>query len=207
MMPNEVLRAIRGRRSVRRYKPDPIPKEDLNQVLDAARWAPSWANTQCCRFVVVKDKEIRAKLAETLSPKNPAVNACYEAPVVIVGCALRGRSGYKRGEAVTERGDWFMFDMGIALQNIALAAHSLGLGTVHVGYFDFKKVGEVLNLPEEIEAVEMMPLGYPDQEPTPPPRKELSDLIYCDRYEGKELDLHKNHIENSFGQGSLNPSS
>jgi nitroreductase len=105
---------------------------------------------------------------------------------VIVGCAILGRSGYKRGEPATERGDWFMFDMGIALQNIALAAYSLGLGTVHVGLLDFKKVGKILNLPEGVEAVEMLPLGHPDQEPIAPPRKEISELVYYDRFEDKK---------------------
>ncbi len=186
MAENEVLKAIKGRRSVRRYRKDLVSDEDLNHVLEAGRWAPSWANTQCWRFVVVKDEEIRAKLAETLSPHNPSTEAFHQAPVVIVGCAILGRSGYKKGEATTERGDWFMFDMGIALQNIALAAHSLGLGTVHVGLFDFKKVGKILNLPDGMEAVEMLPLGHPDQEPKAPHRKEMSELVHYDRFEEEQ---------------------
>jgi len=182
----EMLEAVRGRRSIRKYKSTPVSDEDVNAVLEAARWAPSWANTQCARFIVVRDPETKAKLAEAMVPPTPAVPAIGEAPVVIVACAELGKSGYKKGSPVTNKGDtWFMFDVALAMQNLALAAHSRGMGTVHVGIFDAPKVEEILGIPEGVAVVEMTPLGYPDEEPKAPPRKELSELVFYETYDQK----------------------
>lgn len=178
----EVIEAIKARRSIRSYKPDLVKEEDLQMVLEAARWAPSWANTQCWRFVVVRDHDVKAKLATTLASGNPALVAVLEAPVVIVACAELGKSGYEKGEIATDKGEWFMFDVALAMQNLVLAACSLGLGTVHIGLFDAKEAAEVLGLPEGIVCVEMTPLGYPAQERNPRPRKELSEILFYDRY-------------------------
>ncbi|MBN2099389.1 MAG: nitroreductase family protein [Dehalococcoidia bacterium] len=178
----DVMQAIKQRRSVRRYKPDPVKPEELQAVLEAARMAPSWANTQCWKFIVVRDSGTKAKLAATLSRNNPSTAAITEAPVVIAACAETGKAGFKRGEVCTDKGDWFMFDVGIAMQNLVLAAHSLGLGTVHVGLVDAKKAAEVLELPPGVVFVEMTPLGYPKEEPEVIPRKELSEIVFYEKY-------------------------
>ena len=178
----EVLEAIKGRRSIRKYKSTPVSNEEVNAVLEAARWAPSWANTQCARYVVVGDPGTKAKLAEAMVPPTPAIVAVREAPVVIVACAELGQSGYKKGSPVTNKGDWFMFDVALGMQNLALAAFSRGLGTVHVGTFDAEKVEEILGIPKGIAVVSMTPLGYPDEEPKAPPRKELSELVFHESY-------------------------
>lgn len=179
----DVLEAIKNRRSIRQYKDTPVPDEALKTVLEAARWAPSWANTQCTRYVVVRDPATKAKLAEVVNKGNPSTEALKTAPIVIVACAELKKSGYYKGEAATDRGDWFMFDVGIAMENLALAAHALGLGTVHVGYIpDSKKLGEILDLPEGVTAVEMTPLGYPAVEAKAPPRKELAEIVFYEKY-------------------------
>ena len=178
----EVISAIQARRSIRSYKADPVKEEDLKVILEAARWAPSWRNSQCWRFVVVRDPRVKAELADALSPGNAATSAVKEAPVVIAACAELGKSGYKRGEVCTDKGDWFMFDVALAMQNLVLAAWSVGLGTVHVGWVDAKKAAKILQLPQDIVFVEMTPLGYPDEEPEARPRKELSEIMFYDRY-------------------------
>ena len=179
----DVLETIKDRRSIRKYKDTPVPEEVLNTVLEAARWAPSWANTQCTRYVVVRDPATKAKLAEVVNKGNPSTEALKTAPIVIVACAELKKSGYYKGEAATDRGDWFMFDVGIAMENLVLAAHALGLGTVHVGYIpDSKKLGEILDLPEGVTAVEMTPLGYPAAEAKAPPRKELAEIVFYEKY-------------------------
>jgi nitroreductase len=179
----DATEAIRGRRSVRRYKPDPVSDEALNEVLEAARWAPSWANTQCWRFVVVRDQGTKEKLASTVKPAtNKAAAAIREAPVAIVACAELGRSGFYKGEAATDKGDWYMFDTALAMQNLTLAAHAMGLGTVHVGLFEAKEAARVLGLPDGAVVVEMTPLGYPAETPAPTPRKELADIVFKDKY-------------------------
>jgi nitroreductase len=177
-----VFEAIRGRRSIRKYKLDSVSDKALEAVLDAARWAPSWANTQCIRWVVVRDAATKAKLAETLSSTNPAANAIRTVPVVLVACAETGKSGCKGGQTRTDKGDWFMFDTALAAQNLTLAAHELGLGTVQVGLFDARKAEELLQVPEGVRVVELIPLGYPAEQPKGPGRKELSEIVFYEKY-------------------------
>ena len=132
----------------------------------------------------MRDPEVKAKLADTLNiwPDNRAIPAIRSAPVVIAACAELGKSGYHEGKPATDKGDWFMFDVALAMQNLVLAAYSLGLGTVHVGFFDARKAAEILQLPEGIVIVEMIPLGYPDEEPKPKSRRELSEQVFYDKY-------------------------
>ena len=178
----DLMEAIKERRSVRKFKPDPVSDELLNSVLEAGRWAPSWANTQCWRFVVVRDVEIKARLAEIKGKGNPAGEAIRNAPVTIAICGMLKQSGYYKGEAPTEKGDWYMFDTALAAQNMMLAAHSLGLGTVPVGLFDAAKAAQILGVPSNIAVVLFLPMGYPEEQPTAPRRKELSEIVSRDRY-------------------------
>lgn len=180
--PMELLEAIKGRRSIRKYKPDPVPEEVLRAVMEAVRWSPSWANTQCWELIVVKDPNMKSALASTLTPTNPARSSLIDAPLVIVLCGKKGVSGFKKGEAATIRGDWLMFDTGIAMQSLCLSAYSLGLGTVVVGLFDHKKAEEILGTPPDREVVAMTPLGYPAAEGVAPKRKEISEFVVYERY-------------------------
>jgi nitroreductase len=188
----EVLKAIKIRRSIRHFKSDPVPEDLLQKVLEAARWAPSWANSQCCRYVIVRDAEMRQKLANSLRKGNSATEALLEAPIAIVVCAELGKAGFTSGGGVTGRddwkisltnkGDWFMFDAGLAMQNLVLAAQSLGLATVYIGGFNSNDVVEALSVPRGVEVVAMTPLGYPTEQGRAPSRKELSELVFNERY-------------------------
>ena len=184
----ELMPAIKGRRAVRRYKTDPVSDEDVEFVLEAARWAPSWANTQCWRFIVVRDPQLKERLSNVLKLKeNRGARALMDAPVVIVACAELGKSGYRRGKLETDKGDWFMFDTALAMQNLTLAAHSIGLGTVHLGLFDAKEVAKILDVPDGAVVVEMTPLGYPDGQPIGPGRKELSQIVSKDKFDRSQI--------------------
>ncbi|MDY7019153.1 MAG: nitroreductase family protein [Chloroflexota bacterium] len=180
----EVLEAIKTRRSIRRYRPEHVDEDKINAVIEAARWAPSWGNTQCWKFIVVKGEAVKSQLAETLASWNPvrSTSAIKQAPVVIVACAELGKSGFKEGVPSTNKGDWYMFDTALAMQNLVLAAHSLGLGTVHVGAFDAQEVARILEVPQGTVVVEMTPLGYPEREGKAPPRKELSEIVSYEIY-------------------------
>jgi len=182
----EVLEAIKTRRSIRRYKATPVDDKTIELILEAARWAPSWKNTQCWRFIVVRDSNTKAELAQALGKvsdaPNPSTDAVRNAPVVIVACAELGKSGYFEGKPTTDKGDWYMFDVALAMQNLVLAAHSLGLGTVHIGLFDAKKVASILEVPPGFCVVAITPLGYPDQEPKVRPRRELSQTVFHDKF-------------------------
>src|SRR4030065_171825 len=149
----DLMDAIKGRRSIRKYKPDPVPEEVLKTILEAVRWSPSWANTQCWEVILVKDQKMKSELATVLSKGNPALSSITDAPVVVVLCGKKGVSGFYKGQAVTVKGDWLMFDTGIAMENLCLAAHALGLGTVVVGMFAHKKAEQILGVPGGVEGV------------------------------------------------------
>ena len=178
----DVMEAIKERRSIRKYKPDPVPEAALQTILEAVRWTPSWANTQCWQVIVIKDPARKGELLKAIPKGNPAFSAVMEAPLVLVLCGKKGVSGYKKGQAATDKGDWLMFDVGLAMQNLCLAAHVLGLGTVIVGLFDHGKVTEILGLSSEVEVVAMTPLGFPANPGSITRRKEISDFVYYDAY-------------------------
>jgi len=178
----DLSEAIKGRRSVRRFKSDDISSKDLEDILEAIRWAPSWKNTQCWEVVVVKDPDRKRKLAETLPEGNSAKRAMTQAPVVLAVYARRGISGLDKGEMSTDKGDWFMFDAGLAVQNLCLTAHSLGLGTVIVGLFDAKGAERVLGVLEGRSVVVLVPLGFPERASRDPGRKELTEFVRYETY-------------------------
>ncbi len=178
----DLMEAIKGRRSIRKYRSDSIPENVLQQIMEAVRWSPSWANTQCWEMILVKDHEMKSALAHTLTQTNPARSAMMEAPLVVVLCGKKGVSGFKRGEAATIKGDWLMFDAGIAMQNLCLAAYGLGLGTVVIGLFDHRKAEEILGVPQSVEVVAMTPLGYPAAQGSAPKRKEVSEFVFYEKY-------------------------
>ncbi len=182
----ELSQAIKERKSIRKYRPDKIAKEDLLYILQAAGQAPSWANTQCREYVIVEDSETKKKIAETLPEKNPARKAVEEAPVVIVAIGIKGISGFFKGTPVTDKGDWLMFDCALALQNLTLAAHERGLGTVHVGFFNSEDVRKILGVPEDRAVVEVIPCGYPAEQGRATPRKEVEEYVYYDLYGQKK---------------------
>ena len=182
----EILEAIKTRRSIRRYKATSVDDKTVEVIMEAACWAPSWANRQCWRFVVVRDNGIKSQLAATTySETNRAREALQNAPVVIVACGELGRAGFSRdtGEPSTDKGEyWYMYDVGSAMQNLALAAHSQGLATVIVGAFDAKKAAAVLGVPDGFCVVTMTPLGYPDQTPGSIPRREFDESVFYDKF-------------------------
>lgn len=198
----DTLEAIKNRRSIRQQKSDPIDEATLNKVLEAARWAPSWANTQAWRFVVVRDPNIKAQLAATRAQRPPPPPgaapaaptppppppAILTAPAVIVVCGELKKSGVRPdGTPSTDKGDsWYMYDTGLASQNLCLAAHALGLGTVILGAFDAKKAAEILKLPDGFAVVVMIPLGVPAAEGRPTTRKELAEIVSYDQFGKKQ---------------------
>lgn len=176
----DTFEAIRGRRSVRKYSARPVEDAVLNELLDAARWAPSWANLQCARYVVVKEQKTREKLVETMTPKNPAREAVAKSLLIVAFIGKIDASGCRGGQPFDDKG-WYMFDVGLAMENFCLAAHAKGLGTVIIGAFDYKKAGEILNVPQGYQVVAFTPLGYHESEAKTPSRKEMSELVFREK--------------------------
>ena len=180
---SDIMEIILGRRSIRRYQEKDIPDDIINNILEAARWAPSWANVQPWEFVVVKDKSIKKQIQKNVPSRNPSSLAIVNAPVLLVVCGQLKKSGYYDDQYPTKFGsDWFMYDLGLATQNLCLAAHASGLGTVIVGLFDHDRVGEVINLPANHEVLVLIPLGYPDQNPKPRKRREIDEFVHYDTF-------------------------
>jgi len=170
----EVFEAIKKRRSVRKFDQNKkITNEQIEKLLEAARWAPSAGNLQSRYFIVVHDQKAKNKLA--LASYGQIWIA--QAPVVIVACADLKKAGLygKRGREL-----YAIQDASIACQNIWLEATEMGLGTVWVGAFSEKLVAKILKLEPHLHPIAMMPIGYPVKIPSSTSRrpiKEMSKLI------------------------------
>ncbi len=178
----DLMEIIKERRSIRKYEEKDIPGEIVDNVLEAVSWTPSWVNTQCWEVIVVKDKIIKKKLQATISKGNRAAKSIVAAPVVLAVCGRLGKSGYYEDKVSTKFGDWYMFDLGLATQNLCLMAHHLGLGTVIVGLFDHDRAKQVLNVPAGYELVVLIPMGYPAKTPSAPKRREIEEFTHCDKF-------------------------
>lgn len=182
----DIIEAINGRRSIRKYKPDPVDDKVIETILEAAHQAPSWGNSQCWHFVVVRDRSVKEDLANTLfgvtDRPNGVTLSLRQAPVIIVVCAEVKKSGTYHREPrqyATDKGEyWYMFDAALAMENLCLAAHSFGLGTVIAGAFDSKQAAQAIKAPEGVVVVALTPLGYPDEAPNPRPRKTLAEIVH-----------------------------
>ena len=179
----DLMEIIKGRRSIRKYEDRDVPEEALNQILEAVRWAPSWTNCQCWEVVVIRDPVIKEQLQTTFPPKgNPAFKAVVQAPVLLAVCAKTKTSGYYKDLATTRFGDWMMYDLGLATQNLCLMAHSLGLGTVIAGLFDHQRAREVIKVPDGYDLVTLIPLGYPAKVGNAPQRRAVEDFTHENQF-------------------------
>lgn len=172
----DVMEVIRGRRSVRAFKSEDVPSEIVEKLIDAARWAPSAGNIQPWKFIVVRNPEIKRRLARA------ALDQAFieEAPVVIVVCADEACYSQRygiRGEAL-----YCIQDTAAAIQNIHLVAYALKLGTCWVGAFRENEVREILRVPYGIRPVALIPVGYSAEAPKPPRRKPVCEIVYYDTF-------------------------
>lgn len=172
----DIIDVIRGRRSVRRTKEAPLPPGAVERLFEAARLAPSWDDRQCWDFVAVTDPQLRAALALAGGPKA----AMSVAPLIVVACARPEASGRRAGL------DYFMLDMGIAVEHLVLEAASLGLGTCWVGSFDEEQVRHALAIPPEVRVVAMVPVGLPAEEPRGRPRRSMEEILSWNRWGVRE---------------------
>ncbi len=169
-----VAEAIRNRRSIRSYRDEPVEEEKLLAVLEAGRLAPSANNKQEWRFVVVRDAGLRQQLVVAANGQR----FVGEAPVVIACCAETDRRTMRCGQLA------YPIDVAIAIDHMTLAAHELGLGTCWVGSFSADQVRDVLGIPDEIEVVQLLTLGYASATGNPRGRLELDEIVRFETWEG-----------------------
>lgn len=208
----DILGAIQKRRSIRRWDPKPVEKEKIEKVLEAGRRAPSWGNTQPWRFIVVQDKAKIEEIAQAAGGQPhiaaPVLIVCcgaiddlsrkqHRAALAqlrdlgvmewtdeILDNVVLGSDAfapYRLGEAVmtVKAGEQVM----IATAYMTLEAVNQGLGTCWVGAITPKEVHKVMGLPDDIFVHELLPLGYPGEDPKPRPRKDTNKIIFWEKYE------------------------
>ncbi|MEM2321160.1 MAG: nitroreductase family protein [Candidatus Bathyarchaeia archaeon] len=174
----EVFEAIKGRRSIRRYKREKISREIIARLLDAARWAPSGGNIQPWLFIVIDDP----KLLGAVRKVSPGLFG--EPPLAILVCSNRERA-YRMGGTLG-RDYLTICDCAMAVQNMLLAAHALGLGSCVIKSFSHTAIRELLDIPEGVEPELLVAIGYPDEAPKPLPKIPLKEIVYLNGY-GKEF--------------------
>jgi len=194
--------AIEKRRSIRKFKRNPVPDEHIVALIEAARLAPSASNTQPWRFKIVSDDETKTKLAEAAYHQSFVA----QAPVVLVVCAdlqgyfegitarsqefgkegaleetmlrvLRGRAEQLKGMNVQELAPAIAFNVAIAIEHIVLRALDFGLGSCWVRMLDEQKIKAIFGWEDNIHVVALLPLGYPDEAPTPRKRRAIEEII------------------------------
>ncbi len=167
-----VFEAIKSRRSIRSFADRAIEEEKLKKVLEAGRLAPSAANMQEWKFVLVRDKETKEKLATAANNQR----FIAKADVIIVGCATEADKIMTCGQYT------YPIDLAIAMDHMSLQAVEEGLGTCWIGAFEEDEVKGILGIPSEIRVVELMPLGYPLCVPEPRSRKSMDEIVARDRW-------------------------
>lgn len=177
--PESLLTLLKTRRSIRRYKPDPVPDELVAQLLEAGRWAPSASNRQPWEFIVVRDVAIRQQVAQHAAFYFIKWAHVGEAPLLIVLCGNARNPAYRR---------FLHEDVGLAGGQIMLQAKALGLGTCWIGALDRKAIAAILKLPEHLEIVGLLTVGFPAEDPPPPPRKPLTEIVHYDVYGNRVRD-------------------
>ena len=175
---NDIFEIMSTMRAMRRLKPDPVPDELINKILQAGQWAPSGGNTQRWRFLVVKDREIKKKVQVYYKRQHAAVEYLtdhyHEAPVWIVACLEDGENpGRTAGSSIYG-----------AVQNMCLATRALGLGTTlttrHTGYG--KEVDAIFGLPPGAHSYAILPIGWPMGNFGKLGRGPLKDVVYGDQW-------------------------
>jgi nitroreductase len=163
------------RRSVRAYKPDPVPEELLRQVLEAGQLAPSACNKQPWRFIVVRDELNRRALGAAY-----AREWFWSAPVVVAVCVVVA-DAWTRG---FDGKNFAWVDGALALDHMTLAAAAVGLGTCWIGAFDPAAARDALGLPDGVEIVGLTPLGFPEAEANPRirSRRPLAETVMKERW-------------------------
>ncbi len=196
----ELMDIITMRRSIRKFTPDPVPDDLIDQMLEAARLAPSGSNTQPWRFVVIRSEAVRHRL-DAVTPYKFAVKA----PVIIACCAdttalnKRGQrikelldtgaltdvdmddpnsSQYKGSliDAISATG-YLAMNVAIAVEHMVLRATELGLGTCWIGRFDPEQTRQILDLPDSLQVITLLPTGWPAQAPSQRPRLSREEIL------------------------------
>jgi nitroreductase len=180
-----VFEAIATRRTIRKFTMQEVPMEILGVILDAGRYAPSAGNLQNWKFILIKNKDNRAKIAEASMQQMWIA----EAPVIVVVCAeiekVRQYYGI-RGERL-----YAIQNCAAAIQNMLLTAHALGLASAWIGAFDETMLRRAINIPEDIRPQAILPIGYPDEIVPAPTHYMLENVCYFESYGSRIANIER----------------
>ena len=169
---------IKGRRSIRTFKPDAVAPELIRELIETTSYSPSWKNTQPVRYIVIDDPALKERMARECIPgqgfNTKTINRAAALAVIAYVPGLSGQGDAPLTES--QAAGWEMFDAGIAAQTFCLAARDLGIGTCILGIFDVGAAGRLLEL-EGLRPACLIAMGYPEQWKNGPGRKETEELL------------------------------
>jgi len=174
----DLFEVIEKRRSIRKFKPEPVDKEDLKKILEAGRLAPSGGNRQPWYFIVVRDLE--TKRALSIAANNQKFIA--DADTVIVALGDPGTRTKTLPYKLSSTRIPYKQDPMIAIEHMILAATALGYGTCWIGAFNEDEVRKILKIPEYLTVIALLPVGIPDESPSPRPRKPFKEIFFKEFY-------------------------
>lgn len=172
----EIPEIIRNRRSIRAFSKRELPEEAAEALVRAACMAPSAGNLQPWEFIAVRNPETKKRLVDAAYGQS----FIAEAPLVFVVCAVPGRSSWRYGRRGSDL--YCIQDTAAAIQNFLLTATANGLGGCWVGAFDEEKAARAVGIPEDVRPVAIIPIGYPAETPSAPPRRPVSEVLHWERY-------------------------
>lgn len=176
----EAIQMIKERRSVRKFKDVKVNRETMKEIVDMAKWAPSWGNFQIARYTFVDDEALIKRLGtEGVNGFVYNTATLKNAKNVAVLSFVKGKSGkLDTDEYVTSKSNvWEVFDAGLACQTFVLAAHEKGIGTTIMGVIDDVTISSIVGIPEEETVAALIVYGYPDEEPAATPRKDAEEIM------------------------------
>jgi len=176
----DLIQGILDRRSVRKFKDELIPRELFEEIIDIARYAPSWTNSQTARYTIIDDQSIMEEIANNgVSGFVYNQDALRHSPSVCVLSYVKGESGKldKYGIETEETSKWEIFDSGLACQTFCLAAYAKGISTCIFGVIDEVNIKQIIGLPDNEEVAALIVCGYELEHPKAPSRKEVNELL------------------------------
>ncbi|SKA74651.1 nitroreductase family protein [Desulfobaculum bizertense] len=176
----DAVEMIKERRSVRKFKDQKVSRDLMREIIDIARWAPSWANYQVARYTLVDDPNLIKKLAtDGVNDFVYNINTLKNAKGVAVLSFVKGKSGkLDGGDYVTSKASvWEVFDAGIACQTFCLAAHEKGVGTCIMGVINDKSISEIVHLPEDETVAALIVYGHEEGKAAATPRKGIDEIM------------------------------
>ena len=176
----DLLTGLTERRSIRHYTDQSVSEQEIKKILETARFAPSWKNSQTARYYVILNPELKNRIAEegTLDFSKNKWNI-QNAPALIVLTSMKNSSGYNPDGSFTtsKNTHWESFDAGIAAQTFCLSAYANGFGTLIMGIFDEQQIAEILKLPESETVSALIALGHAAEIPDAPTRHEPDEIL------------------------------